>query len=328
MAHFEWLHLPSLLPFLSATSTPWVVLSQGSPRFIQALPLQVLACHHTILCFHQLPTTPPPASWYTITIPFSHTGCLLTGSWTFWSSVALHTPVAQSIPILSGRSLRHIISSTMGGSLVPAPPPVNDHLIFTGPHWGDEQRHYLNWNGCLPQADPLTPVRCPSVFTSTKWTIRRLSPKELCDVFIIPSNWVGMFSKFHPWETHRLPFLQTPPGAILEHVFENYVCATSAQGNPNSLFGPSPTHHSQYIASPQYIDPTQFSAIDSNLALAQANTSIDFTKAVKADNAEVPIFLWDDRIWNLNLHGKKLLDEFRKEHQNRCPLEILRMLFL
>jgi len=137
-----------------------------------------------------------------------------------------------------------------------------------------------------------------------------------------------MFSKFYPWETHRLPFLQTPPGATLEHVFENYVCATSAQGNPNSLFGPSPTHHSQYIASPQYIDPTQFSAIDSNPALAQANTSIDFTKAVKADNAEVPIFLWDDRIWNLNLHGKKLLDEFRKEHQNRCPLEILRMLFL
>jgi hypothetical protein len=50
----------------------------------------------------------------------------------------------------------------------------------------------------------------------------------------------------------------------------------------------------------------------------------DFLKAVKADDAETPTFLWDDRIWTLGYHVPCQRSTHLRRFANRCPLTAIR----
>jgi len=45
----------------------------------------------------------------------------------------------------------------------------------------------------------------------------------------------------------------------------------------------------------------------------------DFTAAVKADNAETPTFLWDDRVWGLWLRCPVQLKHFETKYPSTIP---------
>jgi len=57
---------------------------------------------------------------------------------------------------------------------------------------------------------------------------------------------------------------------------------------------------------------------------AASSNAFDFSIAVKADNAETPIFIWDNRIWGLGSHSPHQRQTFRDRFQGRCPLTALR----
>jgi len=43
---------------------------------------------------------------------------------------------------------------------------------------------------------------------------------------------------------------------------------------------------------------------------SKSSVEFDFSKAVKVDNAEIPTFLWDEQVWQLELHNVAQLKEF------------------
>jgi hypothetical protein len=54
--------------------------------------------------------------------------------------------------------------------------------------------------------------------------------------------------------------------------------------------------------------------------------NFDFSKAVKADDAAVLIFIWVDRIWALEFHKPGGIHLFHVPYRNKCPLTTLREL--
>ncbi len=66
---------------------------------------------------------------------------------------------------------------------------------------------------------------------------------------------------------------------------------------------------------------TERGAVESPLA---SSNVFDFSVAVKADNADIPIFIWDNRIWGLGLHSDHRRRTFLELYQGRCPLTAMR----
>jgi hypothetical protein len=58
--------------------------------------------------------------------------------------------------------------------------------------------------------------------------------------------------------------------------------------------------------------------------LCTPSPQFDFSKAVKADDAESPTFLWDDRIWNLGYHVPRQRSTYLRRFANQCPLTAIR----
>jgi hypothetical protein len=72
-----------------------------------------------------------------------------------------------------------------GGELPCVPAPIEETVRYDSCVWC--RKNVLDWNGSLPWDMPSALVRCKSVFTSTGWTIRPLSPQELKAAFDVPT---------------------------------------------------------------------------------------------------------------------------------------------
>jgi hypothetical protein len=58
----------------------------------------------------------------------------------------------------------------------------------------------------------------------------------------------------------------------------------------------------------------------------QGDTAFDFSVAVKSDDAAIPTFIWDTRIWNLGFHCPVRVNTFKLKF-GRCALEAVRSFF-
>jgi hypothetical protein len=144
----------------------------------------------------------------------------------------------------------------------------------------------LDWNGCLLPHRRHLKVRCQSVFTKTRWTIRCLSHKELGAAYDVPQQVLACV------DTALVPFLTDTPAKILSIALECWL--------------PFPLARTSASAITQRVQPKgaitrSASVIDNSYFIPQEwGQSLETVgKAVNADDAEANYMLWDARIWAL-----------------------------
>jgi hypothetical protein len=166
----------------------------------------------------------------------------------------------------------------------------------------------LNWNGPLPFDNPLCKVCCPSVYTKG-WVIRSSTAEELLSAFDVPLSLKAIVDGTQGGNA-KLPFLGAPPGKVLHKV----LLLWSGLDIP-FVYEEKVTQ----VSIPQVIiQPIPSLDISSQL------THQDYLAAVKSDDAEVPIHLWDERIWSTVPYNTEQLSCFHTKYQGKCPLEVLR----
>jgi hypothetical protein len=75
-------------------------------------------------------------------------------------------------------------------------------------------------------------------------------------------------------------------------------------------------------------DTTKVVALDTKELSDTFNVvSLDNSRATKANDAKIPVFLWDDRIWALGIHSDTKLESYKGRFK-QCPLTALRSYFL
>lgn len=114
------------------------------------------------------------------------------GSWVFPPN-RLFAATTQCA-IKGGQSLRYVINPTMPTQGYPCEPLTSDQVGFldTASSWPTTQ--YLDWDEQLDVNALNMPVLCWSIFSSTGWTIRTLTMKDLLAAYDKPGKnmqWPG-----------------------------------------------------------------------------------------------------------------------------------------
>jgi hypothetical protein len=164
-------------------------------------------------------------------------------------------------------------------------------------------------------------VLCPSVYSSSKWVLRALTPKELAAIYHVPTV-------LHQEVDGLCGFHQAAPGLLLKYVWEDFVKSLSPSSSSDGISissGPSSTVGELELGSDE-----QFPTIsDVNVISSTSSVkSFDFSIAVKADDAEIPTFIWDDRVWGLELHSDQQKERLIARFSGRNPLTVIREFLL
>ena len=285
------------------------VLDQLLWLFLSGAP--VVACGHPedVSFFSALPSD----AGHLFELDNVACGGVIAGFWFFWISTDLCSAPpdptqASGIP----RALRHIISTTTRQPTgTPCMAPVDDSMCFPSPHFISGSSTTLDWNGPLPFARPLTKVRCPTVFDTTRWRMRGLSPLELANAFDVSASAAAVFADWPIAHRKALPFLGCAPQKLL---VQGWLVGTGG--------GVSRSRELLVLDSP-------ISETASILRLGETEPACEvaaYAKATKADDAEVPVHLWDNRVWALGWHNEHVLAAFKA--RMALPLDTLRMFLL
>jgi hypothetical protein len=162
---------------------------------------------------------------------------------------------------------------------------------------------------------------CPTVFGLAKSVIRRLTSGELASAFdvpwsAIPEDWEKLMDQPIPSTVPPHPLTLAVPLKVLHKVYEMWqqvpYCLSSlvnraANGQDNT--------HLWNLPGTMYASGQDF------------KVEADYRQAVKANDAQVPIHIWNNRIWGAKLHQPDLVSAYQKKYQ-KCPLDSLREIFL
>lgn len=263
--------------------------------------------------------TPLPHS-----IRLSHldTGGVIDGHWTISSSQPFCTD-STIFPSLAhgGRCLRHIINqaaATPFAAAVVAPKADEKDAVTS---------MVLNWNRPIPKGCIDWLVLCPSVFVATGWVKRHLTCSEKMAAYDVPlqacpTN-VAIREDDQAPRTHsttidypswRCPFTQTPPLKILQRALECWL--------PHDL----PV---QYDVREAEQGAAGVPAISMYEQLEEElEQQEEYRVSTKADDAETPVDLWNERIWYRcqDAGGRRLV--FLGRFSGRCPLDSIRRFLL
>jgi hypothetical protein len=150
-------------------------------------------------------------------------------------------------------------------------------------------------------------VICPSVYSTSSWVLRLLSIKELAAIYHLPTV-------LHKQVDMRYEFTLAAPGLLLKYVWENVV--HSLPSRPQGLVVErrrSRGSGGQHLAKEKIsklasnctdlepegvlVQRDERTSVPPTINTGPATGTFDFSIAVKADNAETPAFIWDDRVW-------------------------------
>jgi len=213
-------------------------------------------------------------------------GGVMQGYWSFDSSEALTTPPS---PAVEGRTLMHVIdSSTKVARFAPCVAPTDMNAgrtvqwvdTFQEVRWVDKRRTLVDGRGLLPASDIDCNIRCPVIFSPTKWATRKLTVKEVLGVFDFPEALVTAFK-----EVSECPFLRSAPGRLLGAIL-------------GSIKHPSEVTTEWVSSSPRTVD---FGEMTSGCAPAWPDLPGTEWKGTsesttKSDDAQAQTLLWDQRI--------------------------------
>ena len=192
---------------------------QGEPTTLSSVFRHLPMDLPWIACFEPSTAVTHPAftSGCFFNINNLHYGGVVEGTWMCWVSAVLWSDASLPLPPPTyARRLRHVIAPTTAKPRGTACTiPLDDDIERQGVWYVDGQVKVLDWNGALPHKRPLTKVRCPTVFSSTHWLARGLSPLELAKAYDVPSSLHSMFVDWDVQHRKSLPFLSVAPQKVL-----------------------------------------------------------------------------------------------------------------
>ena len=224
-------------------------------------------------------------------------GGVLDAAWTFWSNF----PFQWHLPKLPPSSLLQAICQTTRchRNKTCQPPKRSIHRSASSVIWLPGGN--VDCRGLLPLNPTAVEVLCPSVYAPTGWVTRPLTEPEMFHAFNIPP------SAIPPKTSVAGPcWQQTPPSKILQRAY--------LQWATDSLV--------------TFLVPPIVHTKKTPLSMYRATGAIDldssFVSAIKADGADIPVFLWDDRIWSRGAHSESRVSKFKAKWEGRSPLDALR----
>jgi hypothetical protein len=306
-----WRAVPSTL------SSDILLLLHGSQTFLD----QLTHLYHThpavIIVVEDESDWVPPPSWSIQSFDFSHYGGIVQGARCFASPFSLPALLPDPFALLRTLRLRNSLSSTVrGGSAVSSAKA----LVF------DFDSHYLGDSVTITQLGALHPqgfggkdcaretlVLSPSVFHSSKWSIRGLTVLELGNIYTVPRSFLLELDS-HP----DIRFWKATPGGLLSRVWDNlFHPESSLIGGPESP--PRDLNGFSTISQTRKVDLEADFASEPPQPGAKSRTEINFSVAVKSENADNPTFIWDERIWALGYHDPTQIQAYQVRF-GRCAL--------
>jgi hypothetical protein len=138
-------------------------------------------------------------------------GGVLSGEWEFWSSSEQPSRL-PSAPSKEGRTLSHIVDpATRVARYTPCAPPLpSDTVPGVSVRWLEADAETLDGRGLLPSKEVFCRVRCPCVFSPTRWVIRPLTLKEVLGVYDLSEGLLSCLTGVEP-----PPFVDSAPGRLL-----------------------------------------------------------------------------------------------------------------
>ena len=290
---------------------PDVILSQGSLDLLNHVTPDWLAAS---VCIHSRTlgdktTMLHKEEWSQVEMAQSQHGGVMCGEWQFYCNRGAKFGELRVNPC--ARRIRHVVDTVTLGRLKPVPEPEADYQVYDKA-WELEGSRALDWNGTLPSARPLSRVRCRSVFTDTRWTIRGLSAKELGSVFDLPIELARSLKDWRPGQRHNLPFLKAAPAKLLRAVWDRVEFGTEKKCLPLEQIAGEEMEHKSAVLDEAPAKTAQKIAEDET----QPEVA-DYSKATKADDAAVPIALWDNKVWELGLHCSSRVAAFIEKWSER-----------
>ena len=295
-----------------------------------------------ILCSLDFIPNPPARNLFGLRwFKFAHAavGGVTDGYWFFGTSLPF--PANCHLPPTYHRPLRSILSATVTPVTAADQPSSPDATFEVATYVSG----ILHLGGLLPVSHASSVrVCCPSVFTPTRWCIRRLTVFELSTAFDLPAHFSAVFKSAFAGPTQQLPFLGSAPSKLLRTIFVTF-------GFP-SLSIPGGVLSGVRSGDPSQ-PPIEVTLDVSNVATAAVTTATDNfagenedlwrlldhgdksgladnrQKAAKNDDAPVPTILWDRLLWQNDIWSPKVWHQaatFLALRQSN-PLDILRNSF-
>ncbi len=301
-----------------------VCLVQGSTDWVQRISAQLPADTKVLCALHRhscLPGHPHPSCWEKFNLSHLQCGGVLEGPWVFLIKNCTY-PHESLRAHTYHRRIRHIVETTSSISLwTSCEPPLDDSLEFQHAQFFDASQRVLDWNGPLPMHRPLSKVRCPCVFSPTKWVIRSLTVTELGHAFDVPSHMASLFQDISPKHWGSLPFLHATPVKVLTQAAAAIFGATRGVEDPiwNIRSSSVPRVDSLQLGKVEEVQLGKVEEVDEAKRVLHEH-------AVRADDAAIPLSLWDTKIWALSHNAKRRAEFNRRYHC--CPLAVLRKFLL
>jgi hypothetical protein len=256
----------------------------------------------SILWFNTSSTSyPVPQLHYSVCLSHMASRGVSDSQWSFFSNKAF-----QAITPAPQRQVKHIIdrsiqTSTIANSRSSIPTVTECQLL---------QMDRLFSSFC-----------CPTGYQSKdKTIIRYLSLGEICQILDIPKEALPPSlrspTQINAKGLHALmgPLALQPPFKVLQQLFQVWTpFEASTPVNVTAM------RHREANGT----TPIAMYTPGSEFAMEQA-----YKQAIKADDAVIPIQLWNDRIWDRNLHAPNILQHFKATHGGMCPLDVLRSAML
>jgi len=278
-------------------SLPVVLLLAGPPSILEYLSSEQLSRHHVLFWLEELLATPPGPLSFHLEVPHSLAGGVLDRSWTFYSN----RPFRSAVPS-PPRTPLQIIKRTVRG----------DRKVSR-----DCECHCLNDVALLPLSWIDHRLQCPTVYGKPGSTVvRHLTFGELMIAFdvplpALPPNLLSVEADVGTLDMASFPFLAGPPLKVLHKVYESW-------GDQSYTLREEPVRRHDAWSLPD----TMYGSGDT------FQVEGAYRQAVKADDAAVPVQLWNDRVWNQVQTKEGALQRFQGLYPGRCPLDTIRGLLL
>jgi len=167
-----------------------------------------------LVCSLNLDTRcPTPSSLQSFTLSHETFGGVMRGQWEFWCSRTVKQP---SPPSVQERTLYHIIDSARRAPDFQVTSAVDKYVPRTQVCWADTAETIVDSCGLLPAQAVRGLVRCPLIYSPTKWAIRTLTIKELLGVFDFSESLLSVLE-----DDDQMPFVQSTPGRLLSAVISS-----------------------------------------------------------------------------------------------------------
>jgi hypothetical protein len=210
----------------------------------------------------------------------------------------------SNFPSLACRDLSSIINSTVSHGLpCPPPPPLTNLAVH------QLRPNTFHGGGLFPFAHRTSYFVVPSIFTISRWARRHLTAEETLLALDVSDVQIKELSSAERKMLCNDTFFL--PGKTTTTILQFLATSIDQQTSP-----PLPVACCPLEDKDSSVDMFSSNLSDLPLSLPPTvpdNRILHTLKSVKADNAEVPVYLWNDRIWpETPAHVQNALDTLRR----------------